>query len=157
MTLDKNVQYVFFSFQHTNAPVYKTIIKKWFSEFGVKELHQPAQSPDPNPIKHLWDELRAKPHRLTSVMLSCLKLSKIPKAVSKHLVEAFPEAVRNGKGEFSVNSHFEKKYGCDVHICMWMQCYSFYCNRFDFILREDIEHSCLRDNGRLLLYSCNIL
>lgn len=32
-------------------------IKKWFSQFSVNELDWPAQSPDVNPNKHLWDEL----------------------------------------------------------------------------------------------------
>ena len=47
--------------QHYNTPMNKArSIKKWkrFSQFAVKELDWPAQSPDPNPIQDLWDSLK---------------------------------------------------------------------------------------------------
>ncbi|KAK3551068.1 hypothetical protein QTP70_011482 [Hemibagrus guttatus] len=54
-----------FLFQHDCTPVHKArSIKTWMRAFGVEELDWPAQSPDLNLIKHLWDELEWRLKRL---------------------------------------------------------------------------------------------
>ena len=62
----------------------------------MEELVWPAQSPDHNPIKHLWDELehrlQARPHRQTSVLdltdALVAEWKQIPGAMFQHLVES---------------------------------------------------------------------
>uniref|UniRef100_A0AAR2L0Y8 Tc1-like transposase DDE domain-containing protein n=1 Tax=Pygocentrus nattereri TaxID=42514 RepID=A0AAR2L0Y8_PYGNA len=81
-------------------------IKTRMSQFGVEELDWPAQSPDFNPIEHLWDELeRRLPSRPTSVSDLTNELleerSKIPINTLLTLVESLPrrvEAVIAAKG-----------------------------------------------------------
>ena len=79
------------------------------SEFVVEELDRPAQSPDLNPIEHLWDELQqrllARHSRptsvpdLTNVLLE--EWSNIPIDTLLNLVDGLPrrvEAVIAAKG-----------------------------------------------------------
>ena len=76
-------------------------IQKWFLVIGVEELDRPAQSPDLNPIEHLWDELerrlRARPNcppsvpDLTDALVAEWK--QIPAAMFQHLVESLPRRV----------------------------------------------------------------
>jgi transposase len=75
----------------------------------VKELDWPAQSPDLNPIKHIWDELdrrlRARHKHPTSVpdLTNGLvaEWMQVLTAIVQHLVESLPrrvEAVVAAKG-----------------------------------------------------------
>jgi hypothetical protein len=59
-------------YQHDNGPCHKArTVREWFVDNKVPEMDCPAQSPDPNPIVHLWDELerrlRSRPQRPTSL------------------------------------------------------------------------------------------
>ena len=83
----------------------------------MEVLDWPAQSPDLNPIKHLWDELerrlQAKPNHptaapnLTNALVAEWK--QVPAAMFQHLVESLPrrvEAVKAAKGnQLHINSH----------------------------------------------------
>ena len=76
---------------------------------GVQKLDWPSQSPDLNPIEHIWDELerrlRSQPNRpsslpaLTSTLMDIWK--SIPMVTYQNLVESLPrrvQAVIDAKG-----------------------------------------------------------
>ena len=89
-------------FQQDNTSVHKArSIQTWHLEIIVEELDWPAQSPDLNPIKHLWDELerrlRARPNfpssvpDLTNTLVA--EWMQVPAAMFQHLVESLPRRV----------------------------------------------------------------
>ena len=89
-------------FQHDNAPCHTAgVINTWFEDMGVQKLDWPAQSPDINPIEHLWDELerrlRTRPCRPknTRELFAALQeeWSKIPVETYRKLVESLPQRV----------------------------------------------------------------
>uniref|UniRef100_A0A9J7X0G0 Tc1-like transposase DDE domain-containing protein n=1 Tax=Cyprinus carpio carpio TaxID=630221 RepID=A0A9J7X0G0_CYPCA len=92
-------------FQQDNAPCHKAqIISNWFlehdNEFTV--LKWPPQSPDLNPIEHLWDvverelcALDVHPtnlHQLQDAILSIW--ANISKECFQHLVESMPRRIK---------------------------------------------------------------
>ncbi|KAG1957248.1 gastrula zinc finger protein XlCGF57.1-like [Pimephales promelas] len=99
-------------FQQDNAPCHKAgIISDWFlehdNEFAV--LKWPPQSPDLNPIEHLWDvverEIRIMDVQPTNLQQLCDAImsiwTKLPEECFQHLVESMPrriEAVLKAKG-----------------------------------------------------------
>ncbi|GFV96860.1 transposable element Tc1 transposase [Trichonephila clavipes] len=83
-----------------------------FDEMGVQKLDWPSQSPDLNPIEHIWDELE---HRLRSQSNRPFSLQALPSGVMdawkaipmvtyQKLVESLPkrvQAVIHAKGELT--------------------------------------------------------
>ncbi len=92
-------------FQQDNAPRHKAqIISDWFLEHDnvLTSLKWPPQSPDLNPIKHLWDVVEreilimdVQPTNLQQLRDAVMSIwTKISEECFKHLVESMPRKIK---------------------------------------------------------------
>uniref|UniRef100_A0A8C4TMW1 Transposase n=1 Tax=Erpetoichthys calabaricus TaxID=27687 RepID=A0A8C4TMW1_ERPCA len=86
-----------FTFQQYNDPKHTAkITKEWLHNNSVTVLEWPSQSPDLNPIEHLWRDLKMAVHqRLPSNLTELERICKeewqrIPKSSCEKLVASFP-------------------------------------------------------------------
>ena len=97
-----------FIFQQDNDPKHKAKIStEWLQNHSVDVLEWPSQSPDLNPIEHLWKDLKMAVHRrLPSNLMELEKYCqekwlKLPKDSCAELVASYSkrlEAVIAAKG-----------------------------------------------------------
>lgn len=102
--INKNFNRRGYLFQDDNAPVHTAkVVKKWMKENKIKILENwPSQSPDLNPIEHLWKELemriRKRPDKFKNKNELEVALQEewenIPENVLINLIESMPRRIQ---------------------------------------------------------------
>jgi hypothetical protein len=102
-------------YHHDSFPCHiSRYVREWFVDNNVPDVDWPAQSPDLNPIEHLWDELE----RLTLLTALAAALQEewaaIPPETFRHLVVSIPGRVR---------AVIKAKVGPPVNVFNWKICH----------------------------------
>lgn len=100
-------------FQHDNDPKHRAkSVQEWLDKQPFMVLPWPSQSPDLNPIEHLWAHLKRQLNKYESPPKGMLELwerleaewSKIDKSICIRLIESMPkriDAVLKAKGKWT--------------------------------------------------------
>ena len=99
-----------FYYQQDNAPAHTSAkTKSWLTQKNIPLLYWPPQSPDQNPIEHLWEVMQKQrnsrsplPKNLPELKVALLEeWQKIPQETSENLVNSVPrrlEALKMANG-----------------------------------------------------------
>lgn len=90
-----------FMFQQDNDPKHRAkLVKEWLIQKVRQQLRTPPQSPDINPIEHLWEELKRRVRKTEVSSKEQLKArvtegwNNIPREVTRKLVHSMPNRLR---------------------------------------------------------------
>ena len=89
------------TFQQDNNPKPTTkIMQEWLRDKSLNVLEGPSQSPDLNPIEHLWRDLKIavqqhSPSNLTEIERTCREdWEKLPKYSCAKLAASYPQRLK---------------------------------------------------------------